>query len=441
MDNDDSTHRFRTSLTTALPDLSPATQSIHADDVLNNLDDVSPPIHLSTTYRYPRNHENLRPHHTRPSYPLLDGGEHCYSRQSHPGMMRVEAVLSSLLGGGQCVAYASGLAAFHALLTMLRPKRVAIGAGYHGCHGTLELYARTAFGSVEILPLDCPTEELGEGDLIHLETPVNPTGRVLSIAHYAEKAHKRGAWLSVDSTFAPPPLQEPFELGADLVMHSLTKYVGGHSDFLGGVLVVKKDDERGWFQRLHQDRLFLGSALAGFESWLALRSVRTLEMRVLRQSQSAEFIVRALHSAVSGRVQASAEPSRQPLNEDIRTIREVVKEVQHASTQAEADPGGTGWLRKQMPRGYGPVFALTLRKTEYARELPSRLLLFHHATSLGGVESLIEWRTMTDSTVTQDILRVSIGVEDPQDLLADLIQAMRAVVSTGSAGRAIAAKL
>lgn len=403
-------------LTTALPSLSPSTRAVHADDPFNSVDDVAPPIHVTTTFRYPRDPDLLRPHHERPSYPVLDVGEHCYSRQSTPGMSRLEAVLSSVLGA-PCIAYSSGLASFHALLNLLNPKRVAIGDGYHGCHGTLELYARAS--GCQILPLDCAPEDLGEGDLIHLETPVNPTGLALDIRHYADRAHARGAYISVDSTFAPPPLQDPFVHGADVVMHSGTKYIGGHSDFLCGVLATKDKD---WLQRLHQDRLYLGSVMPGFDSWLATRSVRTLEMRVLRQSQSAEFIVRTLHAALSSAQTTStaALPS-----EDVAIVNKVVKEIRHASLQSNDN----GWLTKQMPRGFGPVFALVLRDIEFARKLPSKLLLFHHATSLGGVESLIEWRTMTDSTVTKDVLRVSIGVEAPEDLLADLIRGFKAVVT------------
>lgn len=426
---DDSNHLFQTSLAVALPHFSASTRAVHADDVLNNVDDVAPPIHITTTFRYPRAVHSLRPHHERPSYPVPDTGEHCYSRQSTPGLSRLEAVLSSILGQ-PCIAYSSGLAAFHALLNMLNPKRVSIGAGYHGCHGTLELYARAS--GTEVLPLDCAVDQLGPGDLVHLETPVNPTGRAFNIQYYADRAHSRGAYLSVDSTFAPPPLQDPFLHGADVVMHSGTKYIGGHSDFLCGVLAVKNSSEGDggeWFQQLHRDRLYLGSAMAGFDSWLATRSVRTLEMRVLKQSQSAEFIVCSLHSAL---VAAPQPPGSKSLsNEDALTIQKVVKEIHHASLEADAGSEG-GWLRKQMPRGYGSVFALTLREVDFARNLPSKLLLFHHATSLGGIESLIEWRTMTDSTVTKDLLRVSVGLESPVDLMEDLIQGMRAVANGSS---------
>ena len=419
---DEANQRFRIDLTNALPSLSISTQAVQADNVLNNVDDVAPPIHVAATFRYPRAPDRMREHHERPSYPVLDVGEHCYSRQSTPGLSRLEAVLSSILGQ-PCIAYSSGLAAFHALLIMLKPSKVSIGAGYHGCHGTLELYARTS-GS-KILALDCEVDQLGPGDLVHLETPVNPTGLAFDIQYYADRAHSRGAYLSVDSTFAPPPLQNPFLHGADIVMHSGTKYIGGHSDLLCGILAVKNSSIAGdMLQQLHQDRLYLGSIMAGFDSWLATRSIRTLEMRVLKQSQSAETIVRALYAGLTGAPQLSA--ANLHSDEDVQVVQKVVKEIHHASLQDDAKTEGS-WLRKQMPRGYGPVFAITLRQVDFAKNLPSKLLLFQHATSLGGVESLIEWRTMTDSTVKKDFLRVSIGVEHPEDLLADLLQGLKAV--------------
>ncbi|KLP03549.1 putative cystathionine beta-lyase [Fusarium fujikuroi] len=328
---------FRTNLAKALPSLSTATKAVHADDVLNNVDDVAPPIHVAATFRYPRNPECMREHHERPSYPVLDVGEHCYSRQSTPGLSRLEAVLSSVLGQ-PCLAYSSGLAAFHASLIMLKPKKVSIGVGYHGCHGTLELYARSS--GTEILSLDCAVDQLGSGDLIHLETPVNPTGKAFDIQYYADRAHSRGAYLSVDSTFAPPPLQDAFIQGADIVMHSGTKYIGGHSDFLCGILAVKSGspgDE--WLQQLHRDRLYLGSVMAGFDSWLATRSIRTLEMRVLKQSQSAEAIVSALRLGLVG---SCRQPPSIGLSEkETKIIQKVVKEVHHASLQDEANMKGS----------------------------------------------------------------------------------------------------
>ena len=154
---------------------------------------------------------------------ILQSNEFVYSRESSGNPTRLEAILSSLLKA-PCLTYSSGLAAIHAAYTLLNPKQVAIGDGYHGTHGVLNIHTRQT--GCKQLPLDCKAEELSVGDLICLETPINPTGNAFNIAQYAEKAHSRGAYLMVDSTFAPPPLQDPFRWGADIVMHSGTKYIG-----------------------------------------------------------------------------------------------------------------------------------------------------------------------------------------------------------------------
>jgi len=393
--------------------LSPSTAAVHADDPLNIVDDVAPPIHVSTTFRYARDPSLLRPFSER-GHPILESNEHCYSRQTTHGTSRLEAILAVLLKK-PVLTYSSGLSALHALLTFVNPKKVAIGDGYHGSHGVLALHTRLT--GCKKLGLDCDADELGEGDLICLETPINPTGRAFNIQHYADKAHSRGALLMVDSTFAPPPLQDPFRHGADFVMHSGTKYIGGHSDLLCGVLAVKREED---FKKLFEDRLFLGAVMGGLESWLGVRSLRTLELRVMRQSESATRLVDALDGALTGHTVGTGLSQS-----DVQIIKKVLKQVHHASLQTEDYK--SGWLKKQMPDGYGPVFSIVMLDAELARRLPSKLQLFHHATSLGGVESLIEWRTMTDTTVEKTLLRISVGVEDSTDLLDDLLQGFRAL--------------
>lgn len=246
------------------------------------------------------------------------------------------------------------------------------------------------------MPLDCAAEDLQPGDVVHLETPENPSGEARDIKRYADKAHGRGAYLLVDATFGPPGLQDPLAWGADLVMHSGTKYIGGHSDLLCGVLATRVP---GWVQGLRGERTFLGSVMGGMEAWLGVRSLRTLEVRVKRQSESAGRLVGWLEGVCGGG-------------------GGVVERVQHASLQTEDLEDG--WLRRQMPNGYGPVFALWMRSEGFARRLPSCLELFQHATSLGGVESLIEWRAMSDRTIDRRVLRVSVGLEDWEDLRDDL---------------------
>lgn len=182
---------------------------------------------------------------------------------------------------------------------------------------------------------------------------------------------------------------------------------------LCGVLAVKRKE---WLPRMLEDRVFLGNVMGSLEGWLGVRSIRTLELRVKRQSETATQIVDALDGALSGHTVGTGLSQG-----DVDAVRAVVAEVKHASLQAS----DMSWLRKQMPNGYGPVFSIVMKTSDFARRLPSKLHLFHHATSLGGVESLIEWRTMTDSTVEKTLMRVSIGIEDSRDLLDDLLQGFR----------------
>jgi cystathionine beta-lyase/cystathionine gamma-synthase len=252
--------------------------------------------------------------------------------------------------------------------------------------------------------------------VIHLETPVNPTGRAFNVAHFAAQAHRRGAYLTVDATFAPPPLLDPFRWGADFVLHSGTKYFGGHSDLLCGVIGVgttRAAWERDYWG-MFGERVFLGAVMGSMEGWLGVRSLRTFELRVRRQSANAERLVRFLAGAVAGT----------ETGEGARAVRAGVERIEHASLQEE----DMGWLREQMPNGFGPVFSIWARSEGLARRLPSRLHLFHHATSLGGVESLIEWRKMSDPGVDGCLLRVSVGVEDWEDLKEDLVRGFNAVV-------------
>ncbi|MCJ1476278.1 hypothetical protein MMC13_004944 [Lambiella insularis] len=388
----------------SLSKYSAATQAIHADDYLNRVEDVAPPLHVATTFRYHDDPDQLNPA-TEESSSLSD--RHVYSRHTAPTTTRLEALLTSLLHAPS-LTYASGLAALHSAYIFLRPRRIAITAGYHGAHAVLALHCRLT--GATLLPLDCPPAALGPGDVIHLETPLNPTGEALSIRHYAAKAHSRGAYLLVDGTFGPPGLQEPFALGADVVMHSGTKYLGGHSDMLCGVLATRRE---GWVRGLEKERAVMGNVMGGLEGWLGVRSLRTLEVRVRRQSASAGRLVAWLSGALAAEEESA----------EAEVVRAVVQRVQHASLQ-EAD---MAWLREQMPHGFGPVFALSLRSELLARRLPSKLALFHHATSLGGVESLIEWRKMSDTTVDTRLLRVSVGLEGWEDLRADLMAGFRAL--------------
>lgn len=391
--------------------------AIHADDYISAHRAVAPPLHVSTTFKYNRDPAQLRTwDNTDPQAPF---DSHIYSRDSAPNTTRLEAVLSALLGG-PALTYSSGLSAFHALLVYLNPKRIALTGGYHGCHGVIALLHKlTGLQTVSLEQVDADEDGLQPGDVLHVETPLNPTGEARDLAHYAAKARARGCYLVVDATFAPPPLLEPFRWGVDAVMHSGTKYFGGHSDMLCGVLAVRPEHAADWLPQLRTERLVLGSVMGSLEGWLGVRSLRTLALRVERQSASATQLVAWL----------AAEARR---GED-SVVGRVVGRLQHASLQPEAQVEGS-WLRRQMPKGWGPVFSIVTRTEADARRLPSKLHLFHHATSLGGVESLIEWRAVSDKSVAKTVLRVSVGVEAWEDLREDLLQGFQALLDERDRG-------
>jgi len=297
------------------------------------------------------------------------------------------------------------------MVVFLNPKRIAIGGGYHGCHGVIGIIRKLNGLQQLELESDADITLLQTGDIIHVETPLNPSGEARDLTYYRRLADERGCYLTVDATFAPPPLLEPFQFGADMVMHSGTKYFGGHSDMLAGVLAVRPDRSTEWLAGLKEERLYIGGVMGSLEGWLGVRSLRTLELRVTRQSWNAQHLVDWL----------AAE-----LRSGTGVVAELVDRVQHASLQPEAVVADS-WLRKQMPNGYGPVFAVWMKEETMAKRLPSKLHLFHHATSLGGVESLIEWRAMSDQKCDKRLLRVSIGVEGWEDLKDDLIQGFNAL--------------
>lgn len=338
---------------------------------------------------------------------------HVYSRLTAPNATRLEQLLSSLVNA-PCLTYSSGLAALHAAYVLLNPKRVSIGDGYHGTHGVLGIHQRLR--GTQILPLDCPASSLHAGDVIHLETPLNPTGELYNIKMYAEKARSRGALLLVDATFGPPGLQDPFVWGADIVMHSGTKYIGGHSDMLCGILATNR---QAWLTELKKDREFLGGVMGNMEGWLGVRSIRTLDLRVKKQSKNAGKLVDWLSTC----------KNTDSEDEEAKLVKAVVYRIQHASQQVE----DMHWLKEQMPNGFGPVFAIWMKDKSMARRLPSLLSLFHHATSLGGVEGLVEWRSMSDATVDPRVVRVSVGVEDWEDLKEDFINGFQALINQGDA--------
>ncbi|KAF4806429.1 putative trans-sulfuration enzyme [Colletotrichum siamense] len=390
----------------ALPNMSMATRAVHSDDFFTPHRAIAPGMQVAVNYRYARDAEDLKQgDNTDPNAPE---DSHVYSRYTNPNTSRLEMILRNVFGG-HVVTYSSGLSAFHALMVCVNPKRVFIGQGYHGIHGVIEIMSKlTGVKKLSLKDLD----QLQAGDIVHVETPLNPTGEAANLAYYSEKARAAGAYLSVDATFAPPPLQDPLQLGADVVMHSGTKYIGGHSDMLCGILVIHQDRvKEGWVDTLYKERQIIGSVMGSFEGWLGIRSVRTLQLRVTRQSQTCTNLVAWL---------------LQEMHRSRSVVNQAVAEIRHASLQTDAL--SDGWLQNQMPGGFGAVFSLTMKSPEHAKRMPGRMYVFQHATSLGGVESLMEWRSMSDSGCDKRLLRVSCGVEDMEDLKADLVQGMEVLL-------------
>src|SRR5512138_70673 len=323
--------------------LRPDTLALHADEGLERAPDVAPPIHVSTTFSAD-NEEGL-----------------VYAREDHPTRRRLEAVLGAL-EGGHAVVYASGQAAATAALLHLRPRRVAIArGGYHGTH--LAIDALAPLGVAKIA-LDAP---LAQGDLVWLETPRNPTCEIQDVAAHAARAHAAGARVLVDGTFASPVLQRPLALGADLVYHSVTKLLAGHSDALAGVLVARDEAVAA---KLRAERTIAGAVPGALETWLALRGLRTLGLRVRRQTETATALAAWLEPRVA--------------------------RVWHPSLRSH--PGHE--LAARQMTGPGPILSIELATEDAARKLPKHLALFRDATSLGGVESLIEWRRKVDHEVS-----------------------------------------
>lgn len=366
-----------------------ATKAIHAAEDLAQVPDVFPPISVSTTFRYSDNPDDLVKMADIKDY---DYDTVVYSREGTANTNRVEKTIEAIVGG-HAVVYNSGISAVFATLAAFNPKVIAFNDGYHGSGKSIELYAR--IGNFKKVGID-DYDQLNEGDLLILETPRNPSGTVYDIQFYADKAHERGALIAVDSTFAPPPLQDAFKHGADIIIHSATKYFGGHSDLLAGLVVVKTKELK---DRLRDDRIYLGTNIASLEASLLIRSLRTLDLRVPRQSQNAQKLVDYL----------VANKDKLPH----------LKSIQHGSLQTEE------FVKKQMPNGPAPVFTIRVSLEEFAKALPSKLKYFIHATSLGGVESLIEWRALSDEHVPADLLRVSVGVENIDDLIEDLASALK----------------
>jgi cystathionine gamma-synthase len=331
-----------------------------------------------------------------------------YSRTDNPTRTALQECLAALEGGRRGLAFASGMAAEDALLrTVCKPgDHVVIPNDAYG--GTFRLFAKVArkwglnFDVADLSSVDAARAKTTDGTrVIWVETPTNPLLNIADIASLAQLAHDRGALLVVDNTFASPYLQQPLALGADVVVHSTTKYLGGHSDVVGGALVTN-DDELYQEIKFHQNAM--GAVGGPFDAWLTLRGARTLGVRMDRHCDNAERIAAWL--------------TRHP-------------KVRRVLYPGLPEHPGHDVAAKQMRR-YGGMVSFQTGDPDLAVSVCNRATLFTLGESLGGVESLIEYpATMTHASVSgsllevpADLVRLSVGIETVDDLLADLEHAL-----------------
>ena len=354
---------------------------------------ITPPIHVSTTYlRDPDNQYRTG---------------RIYARADNPAFDQAEAVLARLEHGAQAALFASGMAAATAVFQSLAPGDhvLAPQVMYWSLRNWLMNFATQWGLQIELIDMSSPAAVQAairprKTKLVWLETPANPLWTVSDIAAIAAIAHAADARLAVDSTSATPVLSQPLQLGADIVMHAATKYLGGHSDLIAGALVTRVDDDA--WKRIKTVRAQLGATLGSFESWLLLRGMRTLYLRVRAASAGAQHIAEyfARHA--------------------------LVREVLYPGLpQAQ----GHAVAARQMQGGFGGMLSICVAGGEAAAvATAARVALWKRATSLGGTESLIEHRASVEgagSPAPPDLLRLSVGIEDVGDLVNDLEHALQ----------------
>jgi cystathionine beta-lyase/cystathionine gamma-synthase len=338
---------------------------------------------------------------------------HEYARTSNPTRSALEANLAALEGGKAGFAFASGMAAIGAIATMLKSgDHVIVTDNTYG--GTYRLFERVlsryglTFSYVDTGDLTQVGELVTENTkMIFVETPTNPIMRLTDLAAIADFAQGRGLTLVVDNTFASPAVQRPLDEGAHIVIHSTTKYLNGHSDSIGGIVVASRDQDVEWLKFVQNAE---GAILGPFDAWLVLRGTKTLAVRMAAHNANGLALAEFL----------AAQPK----------VRHVYYPGLPTHPQYE--------LAKRQMRGFGGMMAFELGSLDAARTVLERVRLFALAESLGGVESLISHpATMTHASVPADrraalgisdgLVRISAGIEDLDDLKEDLAQALDAV--------------
>ena len=353
---------------------------------------ISPPIQMSSTFARNTNYE-------------FDA-DYSYARSGNPSWAVLERVCAELDNGVDALCFASGMAAVCAFFETVNSGEhiVAPRIMYHGAQDWLRRISErrgiglTYFDATD--PDDLARQvQPGKTSVVWIETPANPTWDVIDIAAAARVAHEAGAVLAVDGTVASPVTTRALEHGADIVFHSATKYLNGHSDVVAGILVTARDDER--WQDIREVRKLTGGILGPMEAWLLLRGMRTLFVRFDQASQSALRIAR--HFDGHPRLRQVLYPG------------------------LESHPGHA-IAKRQMTRGFGAMLSVLVDgDSDTTRNIAAGTRLFVPATSLGGVESLIEHRASVEgpySAVPKNLLRLSIGIEHCQDLIDDFEQSL-----------------
>ncbi len=370
-----------------------ATRAVHAGGRPDPSGAVNTAIVASTTFRYPE---------------AADGSKasHIYSRYDNPTVQALEAKVAALEGGAQSYAFASGMAAIAGVCqAWLRPgDTLAVMAGVYG--GT------TSYLETELAPMGIhlhvfdafSDDPLPAAKVVWLESITNPLLRVPDVAAWAKRAHAAGARLVVDATFATPVLQRPLELGADAVIHSATKFLGGHADVTAGVVTVTDDGKRIWEARRN-----FGATLDPHAAALVDRGIKTLPLRVKAQSATAAALAEALAKDAALGVR-----------------------VHHPSRPDHPDAA----IAARLLAAGGAVLTLDVGSLARAVAFRRRVRILQPAASLGGVESLVSLPLETSHSystpeeraalgITDGLLRISVGVEDIEDLLADMVGALR----------------
>lgn len=371
------------------------TKCLHLEEEgFDNYGAISFPIYQTATYAHPG---------------VGKSTGYDYSRLQNPTREQLEKVIASLEKGIDALALSSGMAAISLMMELFSPgDHIIADADLYG--GSIRLFRNvSAKNGITFTSIDCCSEDVEQHirentKAIYIETPTNPMMHVTDIAALAEKAHRHNLLLIVDNTFLSPYFQNPLELGADIVVHSGTKYLGGHNDTLAGFLVTDREDISDKFRFLIKTT---GAGLAPFDSWLILRGIKTLGIRMDRAQENALRIASWLKE------------------------QSAVTDVLYPGL-----PEHPGYeIMKRQSRGFGAMLTFRVESKELALSILENVRLIRYAESLGGVETLITYPTTQthadvpeeirlQNGITESTLRLSVGIEDVEDLIADLAAAL-----------------